>query len=67
MTPSRGKNLLKSTLTKNITYNETPAETPDTSANNTGVGIQKARAQFNLFKVILFQQLLYLLFALCFS
>ena len=46
-TPGRSKSLLKSTLTKSMIYNETP----NTSAENTVVGIQKAKNQFMAFEV----------------
>ena len=49
-TPKSTPNLLKQALTKTIFSDETPNQ----SANNTAVGVEKAKTQFNLFKVVYF-------------
>ena len=46
-TPKSTPNLLRQALTKTIINDETPNH----SANNTAVGVEKAKTQFNLFKV----------------
>ena len=46
-TPKSTPNLLRQALTKTIINDETPNH----SANNTAGGVEKAKTQFNLFKV----------------